>query len=252
MPLGNKQKSINYAIASKAFKDSHKMNLSALAWIERDNKIKDNTIVFNGLTYGLVLSPYTGRVWLDRNLGATRVATLSTDSEARGYHYQWGRNDDGHEFISSTTLETRATSITPATNAFITSKANGADWTTIDGNGSLRTAAWADGGVNDICPVGFSVPTKEELKKDTVDTYPNIASRWNDIKAFNSFLKIPVAGYRNKDGTVQATHIIHMWTRSSAGVNPYYLYITSNQGDARIEDGFPRIFGMTVRCIKDI
>jgi hypothetical protein len=39
-----------------------------------------------------------------------------------------------------------------------------------------------------------------------------------------------------------------MWTRSSAGVNPYYLYITSNQGDARIEDGFPRIFGMTVRC----
>jgi hypothetical protein len=49
----------------------NKMNLSALAWIERDNKIKDNTIVFNGLTYGLVLSPYTGRVWLDRNLGAT-------------------------------------------------------------------------------------------------------------------------------------------------------------------------------------
>jgi hypothetical protein len=34
----------NYAIASKAFKDSHKMNLSALAWIERDNKIKDNRI----------------------------------------------------------------------------------------------------------------------------------------------------------------------------------------------------------------
>ncbi|VVM21451.1 hypothetical protein BSPWISOXPB_5280 [uncultured Gammaproteobacteria bacterium] len=32
LPLGNKQKSINYAIASKAFKDSHKMNLSALAW----------------------------------------------------------------------------------------------------------------------------------------------------------------------------------------------------------------------------
>jgi hypothetical protein len=58
LPLGNKQKSINYAIASKAFKDSHKMNLSALAWIERDNKIRDNTIVFNGLTYGLVSEPF--------------------------------------------------------------------------------------------------------------------------------------------------------------------------------------------------
>jgi hypothetical protein len=51
------------------------MNLSALAWVERDNKIKDNTIVFNGLTYGLVLSPYTGRVWLDRNLGAITCTT---------------------------------------------------------------------------------------------------------------------------------------------------------------------------------
>jgi hypothetical protein len=43
-----------------------------------------------------------------------------------------------------------------------------------------------------------------------------------------------------------------MWTRSSAGVNPYYLYISNNQADARIENDFPRIFGMTVRCIKDI
>jgi hypothetical protein len=103
-------------------------------------------------------SPYTGRVWLDRNLGATRVATLSTDSEARGYHYQWGRNDDGHEFNSSAVLGPQATSITPATNAFIAFKGNvnnGMDWTAIDGNGSLRTAAWADGGVNDICPVGL-------------------------------------------------------------------------------------------------
>jgi hypothetical protein len=46
---------------------------------------------------------YTGRVWLDRNLGATRVAASSTDTEARGYYYQWGRNDDGHEFSLSTT-----------------------------------------------------------------------------------------------------------------------------------------------------
>jgi hypothetical protein len=59
----------------------------------------------------------------------------------------------------------------------------GADWTTIDGDGSLRTAAWADGGVNDICPVGFSVPTKEEMKKDTVDTYN---SGKKAVQAFNS------------------------------------------------------------------
>ncbi|CAC9475385.1 hypothetical protein BSPLISOX_3217 [uncultured Gammaproteobacteria bacterium] len=256
LPLGNKQKSINYAIASKAFKDSHKMNLSALAWIERDNKIKDNRVVFNGLTYGLVLSPHTGRVWLDRNLGATRVATLSADSEARGYFYQWGRNDDGHEFSLSTT-STRATSITPATNAFITSTpagiGAGADWTTIDGDGSLRTAAWADGGVNDICPVGFSVPTKEELKKDTVDTYN--AGNNKTVQAFNSFLKIPASGYRftNNGKESNFTHTVHMWTRSvgASSLKANYLY-TNTSGGALIEENFPRSSGMVVRCIKDI
>jgi hypothetical protein len=35
LPLGNKQKFTNFAIANKAFKDSHKMDLGALAWVER-------------------------------------------------------------------------------------------------------------------------------------------------------------------------------------------------------------------------
>jgi hypothetical protein len=39
LPLGNKQKFTNFAIASKAFKDSRKMDLGALAWVERSNKI---------------------------------------------------------------------------------------------------------------------------------------------------------------------------------------------------------------------
>jgi hypothetical protein len=34
------------------------------------------TILFNGQTYGLITSPYTGRTWLDRNLGATRTALI--------------------------------------------------------------------------------------------------------------------------------------------------------------------------------
>jgi hypothetical protein len=32
------------------------------------------------------------------------------------------------------------------------------------------------------------VPTKEELKKDTIDTYTNTGGTGNTIKAFNSFL----------------------------------------------------------------
>ena len=49
LPLGNKQKFTNFAIASKAFKDSRKMDLGALAWAERSNKIaKEIIIVQNG------------------------------------------------------------------------------------------------------------------------------------------------------------------------------------------------------------
>jgi hypothetical protein len=33
LPLGNKQKFTNFAIANKAFKDSHKMDLGALAFL---------------------------------------------------------------------------------------------------------------------------------------------------------------------------------------------------------------------------
>ncbi|VVM23866.1 hypothetical protein BSPWISOXPB_75 [uncultured Gammaproteobacteria bacterium] len=76
------------------------MDLGALAWVERSNKIMvereggdGNTISFKGLTYKLVTSPDTGRVWLDRNLGATQVATSPNDSAAYGDYYEFGRDD---------------------------------------------------------------------------------------------------------------------------------------------------------------
>ena len=44
-----------------------------------------------------VTNPTTGRVWMDRNLGATQVATSSTDEAGYGDLYQWGRRKDGHQ-----------------------------------------------------------------------------------------------------------------------------------------------------------
>jgi hypothetical protein len=61
--------------------------------------VKDNRVVFNGLTYGLVLSPHTGRVWLDRNLAQWQFyrefaivcgidgVVFSTELEI----YRWGK-----------------------------------------------------------------------------------------------------------------------------------------------------------------
>jgi hypothetical protein len=50
-------------------------------------------------------------------------------------------------------------------------------------------AAWADGGANDICPRGFSVPTEAELAADTKDIK-------DTATALSSFLRIPTAGFR--------------------------------------------------------
>ncbi|SSC09579.1 inverse autotransporter beta domain-containing protein, partial [thiotrophic endosymbiont of Bathymodiolus puteoserpentis (Logatchev)] len=210
--------------------------------------IKTHTpIVFNGLTYEIITSSKTGRVWLDRNLGATQVATKANDSAAYGHYYQWGRNDDGHELKDSPTTQTQATTLTPVSGNFIDSKnvSFKSDWTSADSSGNNRVVAWADGGVNDICPVGFSVPTKAELGADTIDIKGVTAP-------FAGFLRLPNAGFRaGKTGKLDAivgSHI-RMWTRSFQN-NSFAVYLKFNSGSAAFDES-NRADGFSVRCIKD-
>ncbi len=44
-----------------------------------------------------VTNPTTGEIWMDRNLGASHLASSSTDADAYGNLYQWGRLSDWHE-----------------------------------------------------------------------------------------------------------------------------------------------------------
>ena len=82
--------------------------------------------------------PYGTQTWMDRNLGARRVATALNDVLSYGNHYQWGRPADGHEitvwngatltsgrgFHNATALEDLATSDTPGHPNFILTSAN--------------------------------------------------------------------------------------------------------------------------------
>jgi hypothetical protein len=81
------------------------------------------TFSFNGLTYQEVLSSTT-KIWLDRNLGATQVATSSTDAASYGDLYQWGRNTDGHQIRGSSKASAPVASGNEGSN-FINS---GGDW----------------------------------------------------------------------------------------------------------------------------
>jgi uncharacterized protein (TIGR02145 family) len=256
-------KPTNFSFDSTAFRAKEDMDLTALDMVERNNKIVSSgtSISFKGLTYNIVISPDTGRSWLDRNLGASAVCADADgdgiagagDEACYGDYYQWGRDDDGHELAphaSTNSTGVIASSITPGTTVFITSSVSPNDWTTVDSDGSLRSAAWGDGGGNDICPIGFRVPTRSELKKDT--TTASTVPVTNTATAFSSFLKLPAAGARNSSSgaiLLNGSHAV-VWsskpTSNSGKAYPVYIDLGSVSTNS-----VDRATGVSVRCIND-
>lgn len=182
-----------------------------------------------------------GGIWMDRNLGATRVATSSDDREAYGYYYQWGRGTDGHQISTSGTTATLATGDTPGHGSFITTETSPYDWRTTQNNNLWQVVS----GTNNPCPVGFRVPTFTE--------WDNEHRQWatlNTAGAFSSSLKVPAAGLRYyTDGTVYDTFSEgYYWTNGTTDTRASYLYMNSGSSSMAINY---RAFGMSVRCIKD-
>jgi hypothetical protein len=114
---------------SRASGNSIRLILDGVLTLEQfQNNFQNETIVIHGLTYGYAYNPTTQRVWLDRNLGATQVATSSTDSNAYGWLYQWGRATDGHQIRTSVTTPTLSSTDQPINNNFIITSITPDDW----------------------------------------------------------------------------------------------------------------------------
>ena len=185
-----------------------------------------------------VTSSGTGKTWMNRNLGATQVASSSTDEASYGDLYQWGRNSDGHQIRSSSTANGPVASGSEGSN-FITSSG---DWLSTQDdtrwNGSTK-------GAHDPCPDGFRVPTEAEWQAELNNFESN-----NVAGAYNSPLKLPVAGYRiNSNGALfNVGSYGSYWSSTVSGTNARNLLFNSSNASMNSAN---RANGFSVRCIKE-
>jgi len=187
-----------------------------------------------------VTNPSTGKIWMDRNLGASQVATSSTDVASYGDLYQWGRRADGHQCRTSATTANISSVDQPANGNFILVSGPLNDWRSPQ-NANLWQGV---NGVNNPCPSGYRIPTEPELEAERLSWSGNTS-----VAAFTSALKLPMAGYRSGSSLANVGSYGAYWTSTVSSVNSLNLAIQSNGTGMVINSRGS--FGFSVRCIKD-
>jgi len=208
----------------------------------------NTTIEHNGFMYGEVISPITGRTWLDRNLGASQACTALDDEACYGDYYQWGRDADGHEKIDSNTTLSLATVVNNIGNGeFIINTSSPSDWASVDSDGSIRGANWSKTDGTSVCPVGYRIPIGTELKAEILNE-----SISNSVDVFNSFLKFPSAGNHGfNDGLLRHEgYFGAVWSSNIVGDYSSALRFNLND-EVDFISQYYRAYGFSVRCIKD-
>lgn len=221
------------------------------------------TFTYNGasVTYGTVTGA-NSKCWLDRNLGATQVATGSTDHLAYGDLFQWGRGADGHQRITWTnattgtvvngTTATLSTTDTPGDALFITNGTSPFDW-----RSGQNVNLWQGvSGTNNPCPSGYRLPTETEIEAERnnggTGFWGTGSAQNNAAGAFASPLKLPMSGYRPLG--------FSFGSLSNVGTNGLYWSSTVSSTNARslafdssnaLMVANARAYGFSVRCLKD-
>ncbi|MFN4952067.1 MAG: LamG-like jellyroll fold domain-containing protein, partial [Flavobacteriales bacterium] len=188
-----------------------------------------------------VTNPTTGKTWMDRNLGASQVATSSTDQNAYGDLYQWGRRADGHQCRTSATTSTLSSIDQPAHGNFIIAPNAPNDWRSPQNNNLWQGV----NGVNNPCPSGYRIPTEQELDAERLSWSSN-----NSLGAYLSILKLTAPGSRfYGDAVLYDVGIIgQYWSRNSLGNTGRYLYFNTSISNI---NSYGKADGFSVRCIKE-
>jgi uncharacterized protein (TIGR02145 family) len=194
-----------------------------------------------------VINPFTGKMWMDRNLGANRVAQSSTDSLAYGDLYQWGRGSDGHQCRNSSITTILSSSDQPGNGEFIVSPISPNDWRSPQNSNLWQGIS----GVNNPCPSSYRIPTETELDNERLSWVQDpINDSNNSSGAFSSPLKLTLAGNRDYDnGLLNLVDVAGYYWSTTVDINDARLLSFDING-ASVYSTI-RVHGFSIRCIKD-
>ncbi|WP_294276912.1 T9SS type A sorting domain-containing protein [uncultured Chryseobacterium sp.] len=197
-----------------------------------------------------------GKIWLQQNLGSTKVAGAVSDADAYGDLFQWGRWDDGHQLRNS------ATAAAPSPNSpdglgtgssFILGSSTASWW-----SGNSSSDQWSASNAASVTSANGADPCKAigpGWKMPSQADWANLIGTEtvnSPAAAYASNLKLPAGGYRSNTsgGFTFVGQRGYFWSSDTANSGGKYLYIGTASANA--SSGAPRGQGASVRCIKDL
>lgn len=227
---------------------------------EPGNNVGDTgcaTFIYKGVqtTYTTVRSA-DGNIWIQQNLGSEAIATSATDADSFGDLFQWGRWDDGHQSRNSEASSTAANPNNPAGLVAGEAKFYLSDPEWWDGGSATDTweAATPDDTTDingcDPCKAlgqGWRMPTEAEW--EAVIEAENIT---NIATAFQSNLKLTVAGARSTSGVYNAGVRGYYWSKTISATNASFAkYLYYSNAIVNPNAGGFREQGSSIRCLRN-
>lgn len=218
-----------------------------------------------------------GKIWLNNNLGAayanldhpafnlTQQATSSSDLNAMGSLFQWGRKADGHELVNRYNYADPNSGISTPTSTFVYGIVYGqvATWSPTTPNMIFAASSdvppewassttpnlanrWQASSSNNPCPQGFKVPLQAEWQAEIT-----AIGGGSNMFLTNKALKLTIGGEGLKGQVYNNTASYYSVGDGYSGPN-YYATPTVINGNIQPYnvDGGQATRGKSVRCIQ--